>query len=408
MTRQDIIKAAFVVWGRNFYSKMNLTEVAEYLGVTKPALYRHFSSKDALLDALYVDFFDRFAEFVAQVLPVRASPPTMHDRILTMANIMAQYFINKKYDFLFFLNLVMGQEKPGRIFMQELERRGLVLNSFDACQGGTESLSLLRIVSVTVVFSVALFHIEYKDQVDEPSVAAAQDALRSITELVEQGLCSLRAVPAPPDMSQLDGALTQLLDSFHSASQEQENTSGHILSALARTIGELGPYEASMKMVAQKAGLAKSTLYSHFASKEEMLRQLFLNEFETLARILESALTLSADPLGKLYLTMRVVTDYLRSHRDILFVMDWVRLQRIPLGMLMPQRSLELFSFARDLPLRPSLADWDDLTLARWVIFLVVNQLMVELRHGVDEAESMNNLKKLYIYIVTGVQGWTA
>lgn len=408
MTQQDIIRAAFIVWGRNFYSKMNLTEVAEYLGVTKPALYRHFSSKEALLDALYADFFDRFAEFVAQVLPAISPQETLQDKALTMANIMAQYFINQKYDFLFFLNLVLGQEKPGRVFKQELERRGLVIGSLDACWGKKDSLSLLRIVSVTVVFSVALFHIQQKGQVDEPSVVPAEDALRSVTDLVEHGLCSASAGPNLPDFSALDGAFTEWLGSVHSSSRDAESTSGQILSALARAIGELGPYEASMNIVAQKAGLAKSSLYSHFASKEEMLRQLFLNEFEALANLMESALTLSEEPLDKLYLTMRVVTEYLRSHRDILFVMDWVRLQRISLGMLIPQRSLALFSFARDLPLRPDLADWDVLTLARWVLFLVVNQLMVELRHDVGEAESLNNLKDLYRYIVTGVRGWKA
>lgn len=410
MTKQDIIKAAFIVWGRTFYSKMNLSEVAEQLGVTKPALYRHFPSKEALLDALYTDFFDRFAEFVVQLMPTIPPQQTMQEKALTMATIMARYFINQKYDFLFFLNLVLGQEKPGRIFKQELERRGLVIGSLDTCWGKKESLSLLRIVSVTVVFAVARFHLEQKGQMkgemNEPDRPSAEAALRSVTELVEHGLCSASAIPKLPDFPALDRAFLQLLGALNRDGQDALGTSGQILSALARAIGELGPHKASMNIVAQKAGLSKSSLYSHFESKEEMLRQLFLNEFEALANILASVLALSGDPLEKLYLTMRVVTEYLQSHRDILFVMDWVRLQRISLGVLIPERSLELFSFARDLPLRKSLAHWDALTLARWVLFLVVNQLMVELRHGLGEGESLDNLKELYSYILTGVRGW--
>lgn len=410
MTKQDIIKAAFIVWGRNFYSKMNLSEVAEQLGVTKPALYRHFPSKESLLDALYTDFFDRFAEFVVQLMPTIPPQQTMQEKALTMATIMARYFINQKYDFLFFLNLVLGQEKPGRIFKQELERRGLVIGSLDTCWGKKESLSLLRIVSVTVVFAVARFHLEQKGQMkgvmDEPDRPSAEAALRSVNELVEHGLCSASAIPKLPDFPALDRAFLQLLGALNRDGQDALGTSGQILSALARAIGELGPHKASMNIVAQKAGLSKSSLYSHFESKEEMLRQLFLNEFEALANILASALALSGDPLEKLYLTMRVVTEYLQSHRDILFVMDWVRLQRISLGVLIPERSLELFSFARDLPLRKSLAHWDALTLARWVLFLVVNQLMVELRHGLGGVESLDNLKELYSYILTGVRGW--
>jgi AcrR family transcriptional regulator len=38
MTKQDIIKAAFRAWGRELYQTMSLTQIADELNVTKPAL----------------------------------------------------------------------------------------------------------------------------------------------------------------------------------------------------------------------------------------------------------------------------------------------------------------------------------------------------------------------------------
>jgi len=409
MTKQDIIKATFIVWGRNFYTKMNLSEVSAYLGVTKPALYRHFSNKEALLEALYIDFFDRFALFLSKNLPAVKQQQSRKDKALALAAVMAEYFINHTYDFLFFLNLVLGQEKPGRVFKQELERRGLVFERLDNSRKEKGSMSLLRTVMMTVVFAVALVHIRKNCQIDESSEGPVlADPLSLVTGLVEHGLCSINIQSALPDFATLDEMFKPLCGCCREGNPAAGGTSGQILSALARAIGEQGLSDASMNIVARKAGLAKSSLYSHFASKEEMLRQLFLYEFEALANHLEAALALSDKPLDRLYLTMRVVSEYLRHHRDILLVLDWVRLQRIPLGVIIPERALQLLSFLRDLPLRSSLSDWDEFTRVRWVLFLVVNQLMVELRQGVDEAESLNNLKELYMYIVTGVNGWKA
>ena len=48
MNKDDIISAAFRAWGREGYRKMSLTDVASELGVTKPALYRHFGDKERL------------------------------------------------------------------------------------------------------------------------------------------------------------------------------------------------------------------------------------------------------------------------------------------------------------------------------------------------------------------------
>lgn len=406
MTKQDIIRAASIVWGKALYKKMNLTEVAKYLGVTKPALYRHFSSKEALLDGLYKDFFDRYAAFLEQVLPVVQKKAALQDQVVYVAKNMADYFIKNKYDFIFFLNLVIGQEKPGRILKQELKLRGIQIEELDAFCGKKESLSLLQMVSVTVVFSVALFHFERMHMVDEVSEEAAAVAAENVADLVLEGFCSSHVLCNMPDFPSLDRAFSELQNRLQQDVPNRGVASAQLLDAVARAIAEVGPWEASMEFVAKKAGLSKSGLYAHFASKEEMFRQLFLNEFDALADLLEQALTLSADAMAQLYLTMRSAADYLRIHRDILLVMDWVRLQRIDLGILIPERGLTLFSFTKALPLRPYLKNWDNLTLASWILFFVVNQLMVEMRLGIDETDSQQNLHDLFTYMTTGVKGW--
>ena len=64
MTRQDIIKAALRVWGRELYQHTSLGDVARELGVSKTALYRHFTGKQELLEAMDEYFYDGYAGFL--------------------------------------------------------------------------------------------------------------------------------------------------------------------------------------------------------------------------------------------------------------------------------------------------------------------------------------------------------
>ena len=61
MTKAKIIDAAFRAWSRTFYQKTSLSQVARKLEVSKPALYRHFPNKKALIQAITECFLDAFA-----------------------------------------------------------------------------------------------------------------------------------------------------------------------------------------------------------------------------------------------------------------------------------------------------------------------------------------------------------
>src|SRR3954463_9761210 len=61
-TRQRILAATAEVLGRNGMTKLSLSEVAQQAGVSRPTLYRWFSSKRELLDAFVVwerQFYER-------------------------------------------------------------------------------------------------------------------------------------------------------------------------------------------------------------------------------------------------------------------------------------------------------------------------------------------------------------
>ncbi|MGF9908576.1 TetR/AcrR family transcriptional regulator [Brevibacillus porteri] len=59
-THQHIVEAAFQLFAEHGIEKTSLTMIATEVGITKPAIYYHFASKDALLDYLFDQLFRNY------------------------------------------------------------------------------------------------------------------------------------------------------------------------------------------------------------------------------------------------------------------------------------------------------------------------------------------------------------
>lgn len=125
MRRDDIIRAAFTVWGKDLYRTTSLSDVARALGVTKPALYRHFKNKDALMEALYEDFFDRYAAYLRlSVLPEDFFALDKTEKVVRIVRTIGEYYLRQWGDFVFSCTMVLGNPKEKHGMASEMSRRG--------------------------------------------------------------------------------------------------------------------------------------------------------------------------------------------------------------------------------------------------------------------------------------------
>jgi TetR/AcrR family transcriptional repressor of uid operon len=67
-TRERILRATFVVLCRRGYRKFNLSDVAAQVGISRPTLYKFFSSKDELLSAFSQFELQQLREDLARAL----------------------------------------------------------------------------------------------------------------------------------------------------------------------------------------------------------------------------------------------------------------------------------------------------------------------------------------------------
>jgi AcrR family transcriptional regulator len=80
-TRNRLIRAGVQVFDRKGYDAASVREIVELAGVTKPALYYHFGSKEGLLLAILKDAAQQFADVMARTA---ARPGNTRDRLMAM------------------------------------------------------------------------------------------------------------------------------------------------------------------------------------------------------------------------------------------------------------------------------------------------------------------------------------
>ncbi|TXR65189.1 TetR/AcrR family transcriptional regulator [Bacillus sp. AY18-3] len=59
-TSQNIVEASFKLMAEHGIEKMSLSMIAKEVGISKPAIYYHFSSKEALVDILFEEIFSGY------------------------------------------------------------------------------------------------------------------------------------------------------------------------------------------------------------------------------------------------------------------------------------------------------------------------------------------------------------
>jgi AcrR family transcriptional regulator len=83
--RQQILDAALTVFGQKGFHSANVSDVAARAGVSQGTIYWYFDSKDELLTAAILSFFDSFGQ---EMLSDLQSQPTASGKLRAMAGLM--------------------------------------------------------------------------------------------------------------------------------------------------------------------------------------------------------------------------------------------------------------------------------------------------------------------------------
>jgi AcrR family transcriptional regulator len=419
MTKAEIIDAAFRAWGRDLYHTTSLSLIARELGVSKPALYRHFENKQALVEAMTVQFYNDFAAVIRPDYEKALNCTEKSESVFTLIRGITGYYARNVHIFIFSMTQLYDFKKDSYNITDNLQSRGIDLANFRQSISKKylfEALAM-RLISATLTFYMAGFHKEGKSLTNPPSPEAIERIIDVINTIIGKGLnYSNREI----DSLDYDRLETRIAGTVNKIEDDP------LLKAVAGAVAEAGPWEASLEQVARRSGLSKSSLYYHFKNKKDMLYQLFMTEWLRIIDFARQGIKLSAIPLEQLFLGIFSIAEYLRSKPDILVCLDWIRYRRLdfsPPGHehKPPIEFLQLFDdiditplHNRENPFRGLLAgEAENAIISPWVLFLIVKTLM---RRNLGQPAPApgqplgkvpnSDIRSLYRFITLGIGGF--
>jgi AcrR family transcriptional regulator len=410
VTKTEIIEAAFKVWGRDFYRKTSLSNLAKELGVSKPALYRHFENKQALVSSMTENFFDDFAASVRADFEQALQTPDADKGIFIIVKSIAGFFARNVYALLFALINIYDRNLDGSLISEQLKARGADMNTLRLVIEKKYNVNpaLLQLIFASLTFSMSNFHRINESFENNTTGEKVQKIVSAIYKNIEHGLGYSIETAGSLDFEKLEN---QINGTLQSAEPEP------LFKAVAEAVAEAGPWEASMEMVAKRMGLSKSSLYGHFKDRKDMLRRLFINEFKRIIEFARKGIDLSANTTEQLYLGIYSIAVYLRSRPEILIAMGWIRTRKLDLGK--PNKDLEIFRLFEDVQIEGlhNATEEEKQMVSHWILFLLINVLTrpylnnrdsKKEPHFVCSTENWQNddLRMLYKFITLGLGGF--
>jgi AcrR family transcriptional regulator len=406
MTRIEIMQAAFKAWGRTLYLDTSLSHVARELGVCKPALYRHFRNKNALLEAMNGYFLDDFAAFFRPAYEKALNGQDSTENIFMIIRAIAEYYARNVDIFIFSMVKLNDNKRDSLTYMEDLRARGIDLVHFHYSirKNYVFQPLIMRLINATLCFFMADFHRKRKSLTKPPSEAEITQIIDEISEIMEKGLCYSSKEIISLDYEELEDRIAGTINTIED---------DPLFKAVASAVAETGPWETSMEHVAIHSGLSKSSLYGHFKNKQDMLHQLFITEFMRIMDFARQGIRQPALPQEQLYLGIFSIVEYLRSKPDILTALDWLRTRRINLGPIRKRNEKPMYEFMRlfeEVEIKPlpynQLSFKDEIWLSPWVMFLIINTLMQANSEQIAGKVPNSDIRFLYRFITLGIGGF--
>ena len=399
-TKNLIIEAAFSFYSKPCYKDFSLNELAAKVGISKPAIYRHFENKDAILAEMEKTFLDLLTSHLHE-----AREDGRQGANSPFARTIQFFADNPQY-----VNYFVGQSSARsgyeEFFAAELEKRGVGADDSGAyffqrerSGGGIFSKSFFCETSLVFFIKVrekvcASMGIEPDGDFAVKLIAFIKGGLKGVARL---GDVAFPCAIAPERAAFLRSCCT--------INQDDLPKEDKIFSALAAVIKKYTMSGVTVERIADELHMAKSSLYFYFDNKNELVRKLILREISFMSEVCRENAVDARNYSEYMYITMRSEMGYLLLRPSILPICGWLMQSSVgnPLDeetkinnvwekrMERPLKSIDL-----GFPVMPEI-------LTYWASLIPVAMISAGERRGVDAEELLSSLDTMFDFIQNGI-----
>jgi len=394
--------------------------VAKQLGVTKPALYRYFRSKEELLYALDADYAGRMRDFVVQPMRAHGSARSTHgtssDQIW---NVVQHYFESvftffdeHPYHYLYFVRTLLGRrtrsDNPCHAVLREHD--ALLLDRMDDCSGDVED-SVLLMITRYITTAAAFWTTEhYRSGAlndSRPSTIFEPERVQLNHEQQVQLITSGTEHVVNGFVAASDRCDREAVERIAWIHPEELPQRHRVLDAITETVLEVGYGAATVERIAHRAGLSKSGLYHYFTNKDDMLAETLLEAQRHFAALARTRFAQLGSHTDRLYGLFVMLAAYAYHDPSTIIVDNWLRETNVEVT-LPPEQIIEIqriYEFVSEMLVDGRLAGdpHQGFSVLTYINVLVMQEMSGIADYNLRQDRIISRIRDLYRLFANGV-----
>lgn len=313
-TREQILNEAFKLCFRPRSSMFSLSEVADKVGISKTAIFRHFKNKEELLSEMKNIFLSDIAAilnkgtyfFTGDKLEICG-----FEQFHEISFNVISFFFDKPESLGFFLNLKNFENGMGPTLLSGLEEHGVHFSDEFKSKIVTQRFVKLYFCLATMIFYFTRRMFIEKDSVSETK----EEFIERIIKLTWNGI---GRGEIPFDKKRLE-ELNVVCDVSEIAKIEDTR----FFKAFAKVFAENGINGVTIERLSDELNLAKSSLYSYFNNKAEFINKMLYQELNTIREVLVDKLKSVKSFDEMIYVIIKTESNYLLERPFVVMMHCW-------------------------------------------------------------------------------------
>ena len=285
LTKEEIILKTVNIWNENNFQDISLSPVAKALGISKPALYKHFRDKEELIVEIY-EYFTAELENIWRLF-FNKQKGFSGNILRLLIRYLATYFQEKPECLIFKKNMLVNKMVADKICKLQIGNV-LTVEEIDELYDKFEKsgyairktksffIYLMTIVETWMVLQSDL--IKNRDiKVEKyPKETLVDVCVDQVAEIVESGFFKSNGGKSVD--------ILKIEEEIEKSGDGSELPEDDVFNAIADIIIEDGYWNISVNKIASKLGIVKSSLYNYFKNKKMMIGGSLFKRWENLKK----------------------------------------------------------------------------------------------------------------------------
>ena len=404
-TKEIILDTAFSFLEEPGFSSFSMNELATKTGFSKPAIYRYFLNKDALLDEMENRVVDNLAVFLKEL--------GSEDKEVVNKNFagLIDYFVANTSH----INYLIAQMSSNPNYEEHLGEkcgsRGVPFmgkSYLEKFKTSIDDFSKHIFCAMSIFFFVKIQE-RFVKLGCIPKIP--ENYGDKIVNLMLSGLSGTTESNSPIHPEQISDSRKNEMISLCKIDEETFPKENRMFTALAAVIEKYKIPGVTVERIADELGMAKSSLYEYFANKNEMIKSLIDKELQLLRTIITENSSEAKDFTEYIYILMLSELEYFTHRPSIIPICGWLLMSekhQINEAENPNQSEQNYDAWVKRLPEKlsaPDLGfDYPPKVITGWISCLPVAFLVEAKGKNLSDEKRMEGFMLMIEYILNGIK----